>query len=152
MARYRILVLAHRPSTQAKDLARSTPAAGRSAVTEPRRPGSDARPGSAVMEVRVVRAPTAADARDLALMQVMAASALLIDAPVVTDAVLVERLRLGRRAVREHLRRDHPMRAHRPGLAAREQSVSTHVMRRIRRGIGDSVGYCLPLTGLAGAL
>lgn len=66
------------------------------------------------MEVRVVRAPTAAYARDLALMQVVTASALLIDAPVVIDAVLVERLRFGRKPVREHLRRNHPLRAHRP--------------------------------------
>lgn len=130
MARYRVLVLAHRLSPQAKE--------------------SGSRVGSAVMEMRVVRAATATYARDLALMQVMTASALLIDAPVVTDAVLVERLRFGRKPVREHLLRNHPRRAN--GPATREQSVGTHLMRRARRGISNSVSYCLPLTGLVEAL
>jgi hypothetical protein len=56
---------------------------------------------SGIVHVQVVRAATAQFARDLALLTVHAESALVADARVGVDAVLVERLRWGRSPVRE---------------------------------------------------
>lgn len=83
MNRYRVTVIAHRRS------------AGRT--------GGDA--GSAIVHAETVRAPSAEFARDLVLVGVHAESALVSDAAVGVDAVLVERMRWGRAPVRELDRR-----------------------------------------------
>jgi len=56
---------------------------------------------SGIEHIETVRAASAEFARDLVLVQLHAASALVCDAPVGVDAVLVERLRWGRNPVRE---------------------------------------------------
>lgn len=56
---------------------------------------------SGLAHVETVRAETPEFARDLVLVRVHAQSALVSDAPVGVDAVLVERLRWGRNPVRE---------------------------------------------------
>lgn len=92
--RYCVTVLAHRSSVQLKRVRSHV----KSEQVEAVRPWPV---GSAVMEIDVVRAESAAFARDVVLVQVMAASALFSEAAVVVDAVCVERLRWGRRPVRE---------------------------------------------------
>lgn len=82
-ARYRVTVFAHRSSA-----AGAVPLAG----------------GSGIVHTEVVRAESPSFARDLVLVRVVAASAKVADAPVGIDTVTVERLRLGRPAVREPLR------------------------------------------------
>lgn len=79
MNRYRVTVIAHR-----------SPSVG--AV-----PGGA---GSGILHSEVVRAESAVFARDLVLVRVVAASAVVADVPVGVDTVTVERLRLGRPAVR----------------------------------------------------
>jgi len=79
MNRYRVTVIAHRTSPVGV-----APLAG----------------GSGILHSEVVRAESAVFARDLVLVRVVAASALVADVPVGLDTVTVERLRLGRPAVR----------------------------------------------------
>jgi hypothetical protein len=81
--RYRVTVIAHRRCTG--------------------RPGVDA--GSGIVHTETVRAHDARFARDLVLVGLHAESALVSEAAVGVDAVLVERLRWGRPAVRELDRR-----------------------------------------------
>lgn len=82
MNRYRVTVIAHRSSGVG-----ATPLAG----------------GSGILHSEVVRAESAVFARDLVLVRVVAASARVADVPVGVDTVTVERLRLGRPAVRVSL-------------------------------------------------
>lgn len=82
MNRYRVTVIAHRSAP-----AGAVPLAG----------------GSGILHSEVVRAESAVFARDLVLVRVVAASAVVADVPVGIDTVTVERLRLGRPAVRVSL-------------------------------------------------
>ena len=80
MQRYRVTVIAHRRCP-----AGTRPWAG----------------GSGIVHLETVRAQDAAFARDLVLLHVHTGSALVSEAPVGVDAVVVERLRRLRRPVRE---------------------------------------------------
>lgn len=88
-ARYRILILAYRLSQQMRPPAALIPTqhAGRETGCTAERSTHQPSAGSAVIEMQVVRARSTASAHDLALMQVIAASALITDATVVVDVV-----------------------------------------------------------------